>query len=285
MSSLRLGIVGHGFVGKAMDKGFDKEVKKLVVDPIYGTNINDLVKFKPEIIFVCVPTPMNSDGSQDSSIVEDIFKKFGDKFHDIPLVLKSTILPDKLKKISEDFNNLIYNPEFLREKFAEEDFINSPFVILGGEKLLCEKVKKIYKKNSDCLTDNYIFTDIESASLIKYTINSFLASKVIFFNHINEIFEKSKTTERWENFISYISMDERIGASHMMVPGHDGKKGFGGACFTKDTAAMLNYSNSLGADFILLNSVIQINNSIRNKYESLDQREIDQNVNYEFENK
>ena len=115
-----------------MDKGFDKEVKKLVVDPIYGTNINDLVKFKPEIIFVCVPTPMNSDGSQDSSIVEDIFKKFGDKFLDIPLVLKSTILPDKLKKISEDFNNLIYNPEFLREKFAEEDFINSPFVILGG---------------------------------------------------------------------------------------------------------------------------------------------------------
>ena len=66
---LRLGIVGHGFVGKATDWGFNKKVEKFIVDPLYGTCIADLKEFNPEIVFICVPTPMSNDGSRDSLLL------------------------------------------------------------------------------------------------------------------------------------------------------------------------------------------------------------------------
>ena len=66
----KLGIIGHGFVGKATDWGFNKHVSKFIVDPLLNTTISDLKEFKPEIVFICVPTPMSDDGSIDSSIIE-----------------------------------------------------------------------------------------------------------------------------------------------------------------------------------------------------------------------
>ena len=83
--------------------------------------------------------------------------------------------------------------------------------------------------------------DSKSASLIKYTINSFLASKVIF-NQIKDVFNSSSIEIDWDYFIDCISNDTRIGNSHMMVPGPDGKNGFGGACFPKDLSALINYA-------------------------------------------
>ena len=126
--------------------------------------------------------------------------------------------------------------------------------------------------------------DIETASLIKYSINSFLATKVLFFNGIKDIFDELDTKESWVDFINILSLDERIGDSHMSVPGHDGKRGFGGACFTKDTAALINYSDSISKKFELLQTVVSLNNSLRKSYKNLDKREKDQNVNYDFSN-
>ena len=87
---LRLGIIGHGFVGKATDWGFNKNVQKFIVDPIHKTNVENLREFKPEIVFICVPTPMNKDGSQNLSYVQEVFKNSNEK----PIyILKSTVLP------------------------------------------------------------------------------------------------------------------------------------------------------------------------------------------------
>ena len=125
---------------------------------------------------------------------------------------------------------------------------------------------------------------METASLIKYSINSFLATKVLFFNGIKDIFDELDTKESWFDFINILSLDERIGDSHMSVPGHDGKRGFGGACFTKDTAALINYSDSISKKFELLQKTVSLNNSLRKSYKNLDKREKDQNVNYDFSN-
>ena len=91
----------------------------------------------------------------------------------------------------------------------------------------------LYENHSICKTLNFLEMDSKSASLIKYTINSFLASKVIFFNQIKDVFNSSSIEIDWDYFIDCISNDTRIGNSHMMVPGPDGKNGFGGACFQK----------------------------------------------------
>ena len=139
MKKIKLGIIGHGFVGQATDHGFSKVRDKFIVDPRYGTTIEELKKFKPDFIFICVPTPMKKDGSQDPSIVKNVFKELENNFNGIPKILKSTILPDLLNKLTNDQDSIVYNPEFLREKHANEDFINSPFVILGGEKSTCKE--------------------------------------------------------------------------------------------------------------------------------------------------
>ena len=278
---LKLGIVGHGFVGKATDWGFNKRISKFIVDPLLGTSVSNLKDFEPEIVFICVPTPMGDDGSQDSSIIEEVIKELIMHCPNAIKVVKSTVLPSLLDKLHKLDSKLIYNPEFLREKHANMDFMNSDMIIFGGDRNISSQVSNAYLKHSRCKTKEHIFTDLKTASLIKYSINTFLASKVIFFNELHSIYEKLDVKDSWESIVNIISRDSRIGDSHMNVPGHDGKKGFGGACFPKDSTALVKYGNQLGVDLRSLRSVIKINNEIRSDYESLDEREKDQNITFE----
>ena len=283
MKKVKVGIVGYGFVGKATAKGFSKNTELFLVDPLLGTNLSDLKDFSPEFIFICLPTPMKKDGSQDFTLVKEVFMDLLSNKVSSTIILKSTVIPSNIKIVDNLIEDYIYNPEFLREKHAEEDFINSSMIILGGSKNNQEKVKNLYENHSICKTKNYVLTDKITASLIKYSINSFLASKVIFFNELRDLFNSSGAEEDWDTFTNVLAMDKRIGNSHMDVPGHDGRLGFGGACFTKDTAALIKYSQNLKKELTLLKKAIEINNNIRSKYDQIDQREKDQNVNYEFD--
>ena len=278
---LKLGIIGYGFVGKATDWGFNKNVTKFLVDPLLNTSVADLKKFGPEIIFICVPTPMGDDGSQDSSIIEGVIRELVHYCPEAIKVVKSTVLPSVLDKLKKLDAQLIYNPEFLREKHANLDFVNSDMIIFGGDRNTSTKVSKAYLRNSRCKTKEHIFTDLKTASLIKYAINTFLASKVIFFNELHLLYEKLNVTDSWESITDIISRDKRIGDSHMNVPGHDGKKGFGGACFPKDSLALIKHAKSLGVDLNSLISTVKINNKIRSNYEELDSRESEQNVSFD----
>ncbi len=280
-SKLKLGIVGHGFVGKATDLGFSKNLDKYIVDPVYNTSIEGLRDFNPDLIFICVPTPMGADGSQDSEIIENVVSELVKKCPEAIKVVKSTVLPSILEKLVKLDSNLVYNPEFLREKKANDDFINSKFIILGGNEAACSQVSQAYSNNSQCKTDEHIFTDLQTASLIKYAINTFLASKVIFFNELFELYEKLNITDSWDSIINIISKDERIGNSHMNVPGHDARKGFGGACFPKDSLALVKFAKNNKVDLTTLASVIKKNNKIRSEYKDLDSRESEQNVSFD----
>ena len=280
-NQMKIGIIGHGFVGKATDWGFDKNVEKFIVDPIYETNISDLVEFKPSIIFVCVPTPMANDGSQDASIFLEVIKTISDQKLDSIVVVKSTVLPDILIQAKSIINNLVYNPEFLREKHAFEDFENSEMIIFGGEEANAKKVSECFKNHSRCKTTNYIFLDLISASIVKYAINTFLATKVVFFNELNEYFSKFNSADTWKEVINAIKADSRIGPSHMNVPGHDGKKGFGGACFPKDTVALAKSAEAINQNLKLLEAAIKSNNTIRKKYTEIGSREKDQNISFD----
>ncbi len=278
---LKLAIVGHGFVGKATDWGFNKKVEKFIVDPLLGNSVRDLKIFNPEIVFVCVPTPMGDDGKQNSSIIEEVISELSIECPNAVKVVKSTVLPGILEKLNKIDSRLIYNPEFLREKHANEDFINSEIIILGGDRKIANIVSKAYLHNSRCITKDHIFTDLKSASLIKYAINTFLASKVIFFNELHDLFLNLNVKDSWETVIDVISRDKRIGQSHMNVPGHDGRKGFGGACFPKDSLALVKYAEDQNQDLQLLKKIIKINNKIRSKYDELDSRESAQNVTFD----
>ena len=277
---MKIGIIGYGFVGKALANGLNDDVEIIKIDPKLNTSSKDLIGFNPDIIFVCLPTPMMDDGSQDIIILENALNDLKNNNIKCHVVIKSTVLPGNIENIEKIFPDFVYNPEFLREKSADDDFINSKLIIFGGGKSNIEFVASFYKQHTKCACKDYIFTDAVSASLIKYTINSFLATKVIFFNEIFNLFNKINTTESWDNFTSFISKDERVGSSHMMVPGHDDRLGFGGACFPKDTAALSKYANSLEVELSLIKSVINKNNKIRSGYNSQTDREEEQNISF-----
>ena len=97
----------------------------------------------------------------------------------------------------------------------------------------------------------------------------------------NRFIEKLKLSDSWDSFISAISNDTRIGLSHMNVPGHDGRKGFGGACFPKDCLALAKYAQSLEVELSLVKTAIKTNNKIRSAYKDLDLRETAQNVTFD----
>ena len=276
---MKVGIIGYGFVGKALENGIDNTVSILNIDPKLNTSIKDLVPFQPNIIFICVPTPLCEDLSLDASIVHSVVDEILEYNIDCLIVLKSTILPNHLEKISQRLKRFIYNPEFLREKHANEDFLNSNLIVFGGDQKDIDEIKDFYIERTKCICKTYVETDYVTASLIKYTINSYLATKVSFFNELKKIFVEANTNDSWENFIRYLQKDSRLGNSHMSVPGHDGKEGFGGACLPKDSIALLNFYKENNLDFKVLKSAIDVNNTIRDKYND-DPREREQRINF-----
>ena len=277
MNTLKILIVGHGFVGQAVDYGFSHpSVEKTIVDPKYGTSLDGLDISSFDFAFVCVPTPMGADGSIDSSILLSVYQKLRTPpkpfFSNWPVVIiKSTVTPDILEQL--DDGNVVYNPEFLTEKSANEQFVNPQFHIIGGSQAAAKLVETLYTSYSLCNPCPTFLMTMKEASFVKYTINSFLAMKVAFFNQIYDAV--SDTDANFATIIKAVGSDSRIGHSHTKVPGFDGKQGFGGACFPKDTSAFTQYSKRL----TLLEECIKVNNEYRSKY-NRDEREVSQNVNY-----
>ena len=191
------------------------------IDPLYGTCIADLQEFNPEIVFICVPTPMSNDGSQDSTIIESVVKELVELCPNSIKIVKSTVLPSVLEKLEKIEPSLVYNPEFLREKNANLDFVNSDMIIFGGNRNTCSKVSDAYLKYSRCKTKEHIFANLKTASLVKYSINTFWLQRLFFLMSFL-IFERLNVFDSWESLVDIISRDKRIGDSHMNVPGHDG---------------------------------------------------------------
>lgn len=279
VEKIKIGIVGHGFVGQAVDYAFTHpHVEKFYVDPKYDTTIDDLVKWKPNVTFICAPTPMSDDGNIDASIVNDAVLKLV-QHTSSGVAIKSTMTPNSLKNLmvtvyfKEASDRVVYNPEFLTENSAKEQFIHAPFHVFGGSPEATDALIWVYTMFSMCSMEKVFKTAPVEAAFIKYAINSFLATKVTFFNQLYDA--SMEMNASFNNIISGLELDPRIGKSHMRVPGYDGKRGFGGACFPKDISALVREFKG----FTLLEEVVKINNDYRSQYE-LDEREKSNNVSY-----
>ena len=264
---LKLGVIGSGFVGSAVINGFNTPtVKQWVVDPKKSyTTFDELLRAETDLVFVCVPTPPNADGSVDARIIEFVLHDLSEGSYKGIVVIKSTVTPDHLEDFVRKYNNLriIYNPEFLTEANSLEDFINPPMQILGGDWDDCEAVEKAYVRHSKVKIVPTFKTDIVSASLLKYTINSWLATKVSFMNELYQLHQSSGARTSWAQFTDMLQRDKRIGDSHLRVPGPDGQFGFGGHCFPKDTKGLLSYAKQQDVELNVLAEAVTVNDSIR----------------------
>ena len=262
----KLGIIGKGFVGSAVSDGFSN-VEQYVVDPRISEDntIDKLVsEFDPPLTFVCVPTPPNDDGSVNVDIVSEVLQELEDNEYKGIVVVKSTIIPDYLHVFKRSYRlKIVYNPEFLTESNASADFVNPNMQVLGGKFKDCVIVEKTYNRYSDVRVVPTFKVDLSTASLIKYTINSWLATKVVFFNELEKLQQASSSMVSWNQFTDMLTRDPRMGDSHMKVPGPDGEYGFGGHCFPKDTEALIHYAQSKNIKLSLLEKAVSKNKKLR----------------------
>ena len=265
---MKLGIVGHGFVGTAVDHGFTRDIQKFIVDPKHNSTntIEDLIAFKPDAVFVAVPTPQSESGECNTEILEGVMQQLNNS-KGLLVIVKSTVPAYKLQKIQEECINIriVYNPEFLTEKNYIDDFVNPAMHVFGGMNKDTDAVEKLYLEHSDCAECPVYKTDIVTASMVKYCINSFLATKVTFMNEMYDVLNAAKGAD-WNTFSKIIQTDPRIGKSHMRVPGADGLRGYAGSCFPKDTAALAWFAREiLNTQFTQLETSIKINDTLRKK--------------------
>ena len=234
-----VGIIGNGFVGEAQAFAFSPiaEIKIYDIDPKRRTHTLEETH-NSDFVFVCVPTPMYSNGDQDTSFIEEVFKyaKEGPIY-----VLKSTILPGTTGSLSKKHEKLkiVFSPEFLTERTAKLDMLTQSRIVLGSDdKILSDQVKKLYDQRF--MNKHIIQTDSVTAELIKYMNNSFFATKVSIINEFKLICDA--VGANWKDAMYGFSSDGRIGDSHLHVPGPDGKFGYGGTCFPKDVNAIINFA-------------------------------------------
>jgi UDPglucose 6-dehydrogenase len=276
----RIGIVGKGFVGSAVQFGFspsvgvDAEVKVYDKDPNKSTHTLQEVVLGSDIIFLSVPTPSNKDGSINLDVVESILSEINEiyvrprsKYAKIStgnniILLRSTVIPGTTRKLQEKYSKLriVFNPEFLTERAANFDFINQSRFVVGGDPDDVLEVSDLFRKRFG-ESMSIIETNYETAELIKYMTNTFFATKISFLNDMKLLSDKCGAI--WEDTIEGFVRDGRVGHTHLSVPGHDGRYGFGGSCFPKDIQALINYANDLGVDMNVLNGVWKTNLEVR----------------------
>lgn len=255
-----VGIIGNGFVGESMAFAFSPtaDVKIYDINKLKRTHSLDEV-LDQEFIFVCLPTPMKKDGSQDITIIENFFKSIQNKTDSI-FIIKSTVLPGTTKSFSEQFNlNIIFSPEFLTERTAKLDMLTQSRIILGGDKDLTLKVKKLFDERF--MNRNIILTDSNTAEFVKYMNNTYFAAKISLMNEYYRLSQKLGV--EWEVAKFGFVSDGRVADSHLHVPGPDGKLGFGGTCFPKDINALISLGKDLNVNMNVLEGAWKTNLEVR----------------------
>jgi UDPglucose 6-dehydrogenase len=280
MRTNTIGVIGQGFVGGSLREGFE-EITDIVVEtydiakPEVSTCETNTELFeKTDVIFVCVPTPMKQSGKCDTRIVEGVL----DEIHKYSVsnnakkiaVVKSTIPPGSTAMWNDKFGRsklrVVFNPEFLTEANAKQDFLNQNRIILGGPPEAVDYVQTVFSKFTSkqrwgiggCTIAR---TTSTTAEFIKYVTNCYLAMKVSFSN---EIFDMANALGvDYDELMDTTTLDSRISRRHTQVPGPDGNQGFGGHCFPKDLRALIYVAKNIGVDPMILQAVWDKNEAVR----------------------
>ena len=288
---MRITIIGAGYVGLVQavclaDFGFnitciEKDLEKLKElkfgrIPFYEPGLEDLFKKNLEnnrlnftneysdnisgsdVIFICVGTPPKKNGQSNLNFVDQATKEISKKIKGYTVVVSKSTVPVgtsrriekilKKKKPARMFD-VVSNPEFLREGSALEDFTRPDKIVIGCRTFKAEKIlKKIYKP----LNRPYVITNNETAEIIKYANNSFLATKITFINEIADLCENIGA--KVETVAKAIGLDGRIGPKFL----HPGP-GYGGSCFPKDVKSLIYQGNKNSSDLTIVKAVDRAN--------------------------
>ena len=257
VKSLRKGVVPF------YEPGLDELVKRNLKNGRlrFSTKIQDAVE-SSLAIFIAVGTPPRGDGSADMSYVEEVAAEIAREITSYKVIVTKSTVPvgtgERIreiisKKLTEriDFD-IVSNPEFLREGAAIEDFMRPNRVVLGASSQQAVAILKDLYRPLYLIETPFVITNIETAELIKYASNSFLAVKISFINELSGLCEKVGADVQM--VAKGMGLDHRIGPKFL----HTGP-GYGGSCFPKDTRALLSIAERSGSDLGVVRSAVTAN--------------------------
>ena len=231
----------------------------------FTTDTAQAVK-KSEIIFIAVSTPPMPSGEADIRNVKKATETIGRAMDAYKIIVNKSTVPIGMSKLVGDILrrtakpgltfDVVSNPEFLREGSAVDDLFHPDRVIIGAQRReAAQKVAEIYKS----LRCNVLIMDPESAEMVKYASNAFLATKISFINEVSNLCEKVGADI--PHVVKGMSFDHRIGGQFLSAG-----LGFGGSCFPKDVAALAHIGKLRGEPFKILPDVLEINHQQRERY-------------------
>lgn len=259
---MKLGIVGVGVIGRAVlaaaeAKGFETV---LVDHALPGSHsLQGMLSQNIDAVFICLPTPALSGGGCDVSALQSVLDEIAQRGYDGPVISHSTAPWKFYESWSQSMRNLVHVPEFVTGAGANQEYQQQKRMILGGELSSTKVAAKIL--NALLSPQELIYMRIGEAAFVKYLANAFLATKVVFMNQMNDLCQAAGMD--WKNVSGAAMRDPRLGNTHWQVPGPDGQKGFGGACFPKDTDALLHQSDHHGVGLSVLEEVLRANSKLR----------------------
>ena len=270
-----------GFDVCCVDKDKDKinNLKNDII-PIYEPGLQNLVKKnknsgrlsfsndidqnikKADIVFIAVGTPSRrGDGHADLTYVYEAAEKIAKNLDGYTVIVNKSTVPvgtgaevkNIIKKINPDaLFDVVSNPEFLREGNAIEDFMRPDRVVVGIETEKAKQLMSIIYKPLYLIETPILFTDLNTAELIKYSANAFLAVKISYINQMSDLCEKVGADVH--DVAKGIGLDKRIG-SKFLHPG----PGYGGSCFPKDTIALVQTAKEYDSNLSIVETVVQYN--------------------------
>jgi UDPglucose 6-dehydrogenase len=224
----------------------------------FTSNLGEAVH-KSEIIFICVGTPQKNNGETDLSFVESVAKEIARNLREYKIIVNKSTVPvgtgdlvreiiEKNKKYQVEFD-VVSNPEFLREGSAIQDSFSPDRIVIGvPNKKVATKFHELYSP----MERPMLVTDVNSAEIIKYASNAFLATKISFINAIADLCEASGANI--SDVAKGMGFDSRIGRAFL-----NAGLGYGGSCFPKDVHSLVHTAKKFGLEFKLLEDVIQVN--------------------------
>jgi UDPglucose 6-dehydrogenase len=261
---MRVGIIGYGYVGSAVAASYPDD-KIIINDPKFKLKSKSIKKLKEkcQAIFVCVPTPQSDTGECDTTILESVIAKLSG--YEGIVIAKSTASPEVYADLESRYNlKLAHVPEFLTQARAKFDYVNPHKIVVGCREEIRQQVADVIMTSAVNFERVDIeYCSIQEASFFKYLANTQLAIKVVVNNEYADLAQQLGV--KWERVVDIARTDYRLGATHWAVPGPDGARGFGGACFPKDTAALAHIANTNDIELTMLSTAISKNKLYRNK--------------------